>query len=64
MTNEFSHLNLHPKLVQAVADLGYTTPTDVQAQVIPLMLAGRAFSGRFLFDGDQVLGHCVRETEL
>jgi len=35
MTNEFSHLNLHPKLVQAVAELGYTTPTDVQAQVIP-----------------------------
>ena len=41
MTNEFSHLNLHPKLVQAVADLGYTTPTDVQFQVIPLMLAGK-----------------------
>jgi ATP-dependent RNA helicase DeaD len=41
MTNEFSHLNLHPKLVQAVDDLGYTTPTDVQAQVIPLMLAGK-----------------------
>lgn len=41
MTNEFSHLNLHPKLVQAVAELGYTTPTDVQVQVIPLMLAGK-----------------------
>ena len=41
MTNEFSHLNLHPKLVQAVAELGYSTPTDVQAQVIPLMLAGK-----------------------
>jgi len=41
MTNEFSRLNLHPKLVQAVADHGYTTPTDIQAQVIPLMLAGK-----------------------
>lgn len=41
MTNEFSRLNLHPKLMQAVADLGYTIPTDVQAQVIPLMLAGK-----------------------
>jgi ATP-dependent RNA helicase DeaD len=41
MTNEFSHLNLHPKLVQAVSDLGYNTPTDVQTQVIPLMLAGK-----------------------
>jgi ATP-dependent RNA helicase DeaD len=41
MTNEFSYLNLHPKLEQAVAELGYTTPTDVQTQVIPLMLAGK-----------------------
>jgi ATP-dependent RNA helicase DeaD len=40
MTNEFSHLNLHPKLVQALIERGYTTPTDVQAQVIPLMLEG------------------------
>jgi ATP-dependent RNA helicase DeaD len=41
MTNDFSHLNLHPKLVQVVAELGYTTPTDVQTQVIPLMLEGK-----------------------
>ena len=41
MTNEFSRLNLHPKLVQTVVELGYTTPTDVQTQVIPLMLAGK-----------------------
>jgi ATP-dependent RNA helicase DeaD len=40
MTTEFSRLNLHPKLVQAVADSGYTTPTDVQSEVIPLMLDG------------------------
>ena len=41
MTDEFSRLNLHPKLVQTVVELGYTTPTDVQTQVIPLMLAGK-----------------------
>jgi ATP-dependent RNA helicase DeaD len=41
MTNEFSRLNLHPDLAQSVAELGYTTPTDVQTQVIPLMLAGK-----------------------
>ena len=41
MTTEFSRLNLHPTLVQTVAELGYTTPTDVQVQVIPLMLDGR-----------------------
>ena len=41
MTNDFSHLNLHPKLVQAVTELGYSQPTDVQTQVIPLMLDGK-----------------------
>jgi ATP-dependent RNA helicase DeaD len=41
MTNDFSRLNLHPKLVQVVAELGYSIPTDVQAQVIPLMLEGK-----------------------
>ena len=41
MTTDFSRLNLHPKLVQVVAELGYSTPTDVQAQVIPLMLDGK-----------------------
>lgn len=41
MTNDFSRLNLQPKLVQVTAELGYSTPTDVQAQVIPLMLDGK-----------------------
>jgi len=41
MTTDFSHLDLHPQLAQAVVDLGYTTPTEVQNQVIPLMLAGK-----------------------
>ena len=41
MATEFSRLNLHPTLVQTVTELGYTTPTDVQVQVIPLMLDGR-----------------------
>lgn len=41
MTDDFSRLNLHPKLVQVVAELGYTTPTEVQVQVIPLMLDGK-----------------------
>ncbi len=40
MTDEFSRLNLNPKLVDTVAELGYTIPTDVQTQVIPLMLDG------------------------
>ena len=40
MTTEFTHLNLHPNLVQRVTDLGYEEPTEVQARVIPLMLKG------------------------
>ena len=40
MTNEFATLNLRPELLQAVAELGYTQPTPVQSQLIPLMLAG------------------------
>ena len=40
MTTEFTSLNLHPELVQAVADLGYTSPTPIQAAIIPAMIEG------------------------
>jgi ATP-dependent RNA helicase DeaD len=46
MSTLFSQLNLHPELVQAVADCGYTTPTPIQSAVIPLMLAGRDVIGQ------------------
>jgi ATP-dependent RNA helicase DeaD len=46
MTTEFSTLNLQPQLVQAVADLGYETPTPIQVDVIPLMLAGHDLIGQ------------------
>jgi len=41
MTTEFSQLTLHPTLIQAAADLGFKTPTEVQTRVIPLMLEGK-----------------------
>ena len=41
MTTEFSGLTLHPALIQAAADLGFKTPTEVQSRVIPLMLEGK-----------------------
>lgn len=41
MTIEFSQLTLHPTLIQAAADLGFKTPTEVQTRVIPLMLEGK-----------------------
>ena len=36
----FAELALHPDLLQAIADLGYTQPTSVQQRVIPMALAG------------------------
>jgi ATP-dependent RNA helicase RhlE len=37
----FDQLGLTPELLRAVASQGYTVPTPVQAQSIPLVLAGR-----------------------
>jgi ATP-dependent RNA helicase RhlE len=37
----FDQLGLTPELLRAVADQGYTEPTPVQAQSIPIVLAGR-----------------------
>ncbi|SFR63812.1 DEAD/DEAH box helicase [Thiomicrospira sp. ALE5] len=36
----FDQLALHPALVQAIADEGYTQPTPIQQAAIPLVLAG------------------------
>jgi ATP-dependent RNA helicase RhlE len=36
----FASLNLAQPLMRAIADAGYTTPTPVQSQAIPLVLAG------------------------
>jgi len=40
MTVQFSDFNLHPALMQALTELGYTTPTPIQSGMIPLMLTG------------------------
>jgi ATP-dependent RNA helicase RhlE len=37
----FDQLGLRPEIQRAVADQGYTTPTPIQAQAIPVVLAGR-----------------------
>ncbi|WP_297840564.1 DEAD/DEAH box helicase, partial [Pseudomonas sp.] len=36
----FNDLGLAEPLLRAVADLGYTTPTPIQRQAIPAVLAG------------------------
>ena len=41
----FDTLGLAPEFLRAVADQGYTVPTPVQAEAIPLVLAGRDVLG-------------------
>jgi ATP-dependent RNA helicase RhlE len=41
----FTTLGLGPKLLQSIADLGYTQPTPIQSAAIPRILAGRDLIG-------------------
>jgi ATP-dependent RNA helicase RhlE len=41
----FAELGLLPELLRAVAEQGYTEPTPIQAQAIPLVLQGRDVMG-------------------
>ena len=36
----FEDLNLHPSIIKAIHDAGYTTPTPIQKQAIPELLSG------------------------
>ncbi|MEO8819342.1 MAG: DEAD/DEAH box helicase [Ginsengibacter sp.] len=38
--NEFEGLGLNENLVKAVSDLGFTTPSPIQQQAIPILLSG------------------------
>jgi ATP-dependent RNA helicase DeaD len=46
MTSAFEPLGLFPQLIQAVNDLGFTTPTPIQSEVIPLLLSGQDVIGQ------------------
>ncbi len=41
----FDDLGLAPDLLKAIADQGYTTPTPIQAQAIPIVLSGQDLMG-------------------
>jgi ATP-dependent RNA helicase RhlE len=41
----FAELGLRPEILRAIADAGYTTPTPIQAQAIPEVLAGHDIMG-------------------
>jgi ATP-dependent RNA helicase DeaD len=36
----FADLQIHPKVLQATADVGYESPTAIQAETIPALMAG------------------------
>ncbi len=44
-TQGFSNLGLSPKVLEAIAAAGYTTPTPIQAQAIPDAVAGKDVLG-------------------
>ncbi|HLR78185.1 MAG TPA: DEAD/DEAH box helicase, partial [Burkholderiaceae bacterium] len=41
----FSDFGLHPSILQAIAETGYTTPTPIQAQALPVVMDGRDVMG-------------------
>ena len=41
----FADLGLAPELLRAVLDEGYTKPTPIQAQAIPLVISGKDIMG-------------------
>ena len=45
ITTSFQSLGLSAELLRAVADQGYTEPTPIQAQAIPVVLSGRDLLG-------------------
>src|SRR6185295_2892737 len=45
MTTSFAEFRLSPALTEAVDDMGYTRPTPIQAEAIPVALAGRDLIG-------------------
>lgn len=44
-TATFDQFGLAPEILRAVTEQGYTTPTPIQAQAIPVVLAGRDVMG-------------------
>jgi len=41
----FSSFDLHPRVVSGVEALGWTEPTPIQKQAIPVVLSGRDVLG-------------------
>ena len=46
MTTDFTSLNLREEIMQAITELGYSTPTPIQTAMIPIMLSGADVIGQ------------------
>lgn len=46
MTSQFSELPLSAPIQQVLKELGFTTPTQIQAESLPILLAGRDLIGQ------------------
>lgn len=46
MSHPFNQFNLQPYLIHAVDEIGFKEPTDIQAQVIPVIQQGRSVIGQ------------------
>lgn len=55
----FAELGLSPPLLRAVAALGYTSPTPIQAAVVPLALSGRDVCGRAVTGSGKTAAFCL-----
>ena len=42
----FADLQIHPKVMRAIADVGYESPTAIQAATIPVLLSGADMLGQ------------------
>lgn len=45
VVERFDQFNLHSNILKAIAEQGYTRPTPIQAQAIPVVLSGRDMMG-------------------
>ena len=55
----FDELNLPPALKAALVAMNYTTPTPIQAQAIPLAIAGRDVLGTAMTGSGKTAAFCI-----
>ena len=62
-TTSFAHLKLHPATQAALAGLGIDTPTPIQSEAIPALLAGRDIVGQARTGSGKTLAFAVPIVE-